>query len=202
MTNIEPSGGSVVLRRIEINLDTDIGAAFVTDCVRHIEGLISAEQLRKKYELDDIRWAGLAENEALQRLVGAQKERRIRNGEAARERAQFLLVDAVGVVGEIVRDPSTPVRSRIEGARELRATAAIGAEANTPAGERERFTIRIDLSAGGRKDNVIVRTFDKPLTPVQDENEPLRDENKSMKLIEPAHDETEDDYEPEWYGDV
>jgi hypothetical protein len=47
MASIEPSGGSVVLRSIKIDLNSEIGHAFVTDCVRFIEGLITEEQLRK-----------------------------------------------------------------------------------------------------------------------------------------------------------
>jgi hypothetical protein len=74
----------------------------------------------------------------------------------------------------------------------LRQIAAVASETNRPADERERFTIRIDLSAGGKKDNVIVRTFDIPLTLAHDENEPL----KLLKTIEPTRDEeTNDEYE-------
>ena len=51
-------------------------------------------------------------------------------------------------------DSSASPRHRIEAARELRQTAAIGSEAATPTAER--FSIRIDLTAGGNKDDVIV----------------------------------------------
>jgi hypothetical protein len=40
---------------------------------------------------------------------------RILNCEAASEKAAHLLVEAVGVVGDIVRDPATPVRTRVRG---------------------------------------------------------------------------------------
>ena len=125
MASIEPSGGSVVLRSIKIDLNSEIGHAFVTDCVRFIEGLITEEQLRKKYALDDIGWRVLSENEELQRLVGAQKEKRIRNGEAAREKAAHLFVEAPTVLGDILRDPTNSPRHRVDAIRELRACAGV-----------------------------------------------------------------------------
>jgi hypothetical protein len=54
-TDITPSGGHVTLRSHTIALDSDIGAAFITDCVRRVENLLTAEQLKRKYELDDER---------------------------------------------------------------------------------------------------------------------------------------------------
>jgi hypothetical protein len=57
------------------------------------------------------------------------------------------------VLSDILNDHTASARHRIESARELRQTAAIGSE-TAPIGER--YTIRIDLSAGGDKDDVIV----------------------------------------------
>jgi hypothetical protein len=144
MANIdEPSGGSVVLRNVTIALDSDIGHAFTVDCCRFVEGLVTEEQLRKKYLLDDAQWRGLAENEELQRLVGAQKERRIYNGEAAREKAAHLFVTAPDVLGGILADNTALPKHRIDAARELRAVASVGPEIAAP--DRERFTIHINL---------------------------------------------------------
>ena len=146
--------GSVVLRGIKIGLDTDIGAGFVTDCTRHVEELVSAEQLKTKYQLTEEAWRQLADNEPLQRAVERQKEFRIRRGEAAKEKAQHLFVTAPSVLSNILNDSTASPRHRIEAARELRQTAAIGSEAATPTAER--FIIRIDLTAGGNEDDVIV----------------------------------------------
>jgi hypothetical protein len=54
MTNAigHPLNGSVVLRGVKVDLIGDIGTGFVLDCTRHIESLLTAEQLRKKYQLD------------------------------------------------------------------------------------------------------------------------------------------------------
>src|SRR5215472_7094296 len=146
--------GSVILRGIKIDLDTDIGHGFVVDCTRHVEELVGAEQLKAKYQLTEEAWRQLADNEPLQQAVERAKERRIRSGEAAREKAQHLFLTAPGVLSTILHDSAASPRHRIEAARELRQTAAIGSEDATPTAER--FSIRIDLTAGGNKDDVIV----------------------------------------------
>jgi len=137
--------GSVVLRGIKIDLDTDIGNGFVIDCTRHVEELVSAEQLKAKYQLTEEAWRQLADNEPLQQAVERAKERRIRSGEAAREKAQHLFVTAPSVLSNILNDSTASPRHRIEAARELRQTAAVGSEAATPTAER--YTISIILSA-------------------------------------------------------
>jgi hypothetical protein len=177
----EPSSGSVVLRSIKIDLNSDIGAAFTVDCCRFIEGLISEEALRKKFELDDAAWQGLSENEELQRLVGAQKEKRIRNGEAAREKAAHLFVEAPTVLGDILRDPTNSPRHRVDAIRELRACAGVGSE-NKPADEREH--IHISINFGTSK----VR-LDAPMKTIKPEREPL--------TIEKGDEEYEGEYERE-----
>ena len=146
--------GSVVLRGIKIELDTDIGTGFTLDCCRHVEDLVTAEQLKAKYQLDETAWRQLAGNEPLQRAIERQRERRVRSGEAAKEKAQHLFLTAPGVLSSILNDSAASPRHRIEAARELRQTAAIGSEAATPIADR--FVIRIDLTAGGNPDDVIV----------------------------------------------
>ena len=146
--------GSVVLRGVEIDLDSDIGNGFVLDCTRHVEELISAEQLKAKYRLTEEAWRQLAGNEPLQYAVERLRERRTRSGQAAKEAAQHLFLTAPGVLSNILNDSAALPRHRIEAARELRQTAAIGSEAATPIAER--FVIKIDLTAGGNPDDVIV----------------------------------------------
>jgi hypothetical protein len=150
--------GSVVLRGVEMGLDTDIGQGFALDCARYCEGLITEDEIKSKYGLDDSKWARLADNEPLQRAVQREKQHRIANGAAARERAQLLFVQAPNVLGEILNDTSTSPRHRIEAARELRQVAEGGSGATS--GSSERFIIRIDLTAGGGE----VIEFNKPGT--------------------------------------
>src|SRR6516164_10568739 len=139
------SDGTVILRGVTVEVDSDVGQAFTADCVRFVEGIVTEEQLRKKYDLDDDGWRQLASHDALQRAVGTVKERRIRSGQAAQEKAAHLFVSCPDVLGGIVNDTGAPARSRIEAIRELRQVATAGSGANTPADDRERFTIRINF---------------------------------------------------------
>ena len=164
--------GSVILRGVKIDLDTDIGAGFTLDCCRHIEDLLTAEQLKTKYQLSEAAWRQLADNAPLQQAIERQRLHRVRSGECAKERAQFLFLTAPAVLSNILNDTTASPRHRIEAARELRQTAAVGSEAATPAAS-ERFIIRIDLTAGGNKDDVIL--IDKPLAIERKEEEPGKD---------------------------
>jgi hypothetical protein len=160
MPRSDARNGSVILRGVEIDLDSDIGAGFILDCARQVEDLISPEQLKAKYQLSEKAWRQLADNEPLQLALERARERRVRSGEAAREKAQHLFVTAPDVLSNILNDSSASPRHRIEAARELRQTAAVGSEAAKPAAS-DRFIIRIDLTADGNKDDVIL--IDRPL---------------------------------------
>lgn len=115
---------------------------FITDCARYAEGLLSEQDVKKKHHFDDDTWARLGEDDALVEAIEAEKERRIRNGETARERAQKLYAQAPDVLGGIMHDDGASPRHRIESARELRQIAANGPEA-APASDR--FQIIINL---------------------------------------------------------
>ena len=149
--------GSVVLRGIEIDLDSDIGCGFIVDCCRFCEGLFAEDKIKSKYGLTDSAWARLANNELLVRAVETEKARRVRDGTAAREKAQWLFVQAPDVLGNILNDTTASPRHRIEAARELRQVATGGAESTPATGDR--VIIRIDLTAGGGE----VIEFDKAL---------------------------------------
>ena len=170
MASIEPSGGSVVLRGIEIDLASDVGMAFTMDCCRFIEGLVTEEVLSKKFELDDAAWRQLETNEPLQRAVGAQKEKRVRSGEAAREKAAHLFLAAPDVLSTIMTDATASPRHRVDACRELRATAQVGSE-NKPADERERFVINISFGK-----QTLHRDIE--LKPIASEREPLAIESE------------------------
>jgi hypothetical protein len=70
-----------------------------------------------------------------------------------RERAQALVVEACGVLGEIMRDAGASPKHRIDASKALDAFADNGPQAPPAA---DRFVIRIDLTAGGNKDDVIL----------------------------------------------
>jgi hypothetical protein len=150
-----PGAGTVVLCGSAVNLDSEVGCDFIKHCARNIEGLLSESELRTKYQLSDEDWAGLARNERLLNAVRTEVDRRIANGECAREAAQRHHAKAPSVLNEILRNETISPRHRIEAAKELRQVAA-GAREDISKGER--FVISIDL--GG--DNRIIKEFDRP----------------------------------------
>jgi hypothetical protein len=165
MTNAigHPISGSVTLRGVTIDINSDIGTGFVLDAVRHIEDLMSAEQLRAKYQLDEEVWRSLATNEPLQYAIERAKERRIRSGDAAREKAQHLFTAAPGILSNIMKNDNAPARNRVDAIRELRQCAGVG-ETTTP-GTSDRVSIVINLGADER---LIIDQPKKPSSPWPD----------------------------------
>jgi predicted DNA-binding transcriptional regulator AlpA len=137
------SSGTVVLRGVTVALDTDVGQAFVIDCARNTEGLILDAEIMSKYGLSDRDWERLAGNKPLLQAVGEERERRIANGDAAREGAQRHFAKAPTVLGDILTDNLVSPRHRIEAAKELRQAAGNGPDAKPGTGEK--FIITINL---------------------------------------------------------
>src|SRR5215472_11296747 len=128
-TSITKSDDAVViLRGISIPLASDVGGAFITDCSRNRERLVSDNQICEKYGLSLNAWAEIAQNKAVRLAVNAEHERRIRSGVAAQESAAKLFSEAPEVLGKILHNEQASPRHRIEAAKELRATANTGAD--------------------------------------------------------------------------
>jgi hypothetical protein len=118
---------------------------FIVDLARYAEGSLTEQQVKKKYRFDDETWLRLGEDDTLVERIENEKIRRVRDGSAARERAQQIFATAPGVLGDILNDDGASPRHRIESAKELRQIAANGPEAKTPA---DRFVITINLGGG------------------------------------------------------
>src|SRR5262245_22918624 len=151
-------GATVVLRGISIPLESDVGGASISDCARNRERIFGDSQLCEKFGLTPEALAEIGRNPAVRLAVNAEHERRLRNGDAAREAAAKLFADAPQVLGQILKSESASPRHRIEAARELRATANTGAERTGD--QAERVVIHIDLGA----DQKLV--FDKQVAPL------------------------------------
>jgi len=156
--------GSVVLGGVAVSLGSDVATDFTTDTARHLEGLLPEKDLRTKYELSDDEWSRLAGNEQLLRAVRAELDRRITNGEAAREAAQKYFVRAPGILDTIMENDTISPRHRIEAIKELR-QAAGGARENAATGER--FLITIDLG----EDRPLVKEVNLPVRVPDDQGE-------------------------------
>ena len=148
---------SIRLRGVTVLLKTEIAHAFIADCARNTEGLLSDGDIKGKWALSDEYWVGLAANAPLLAAVRAERERRILSGDAAREAAQRYFAKAPTVLGDILTDNQVSPRHRIEAARELRQVA--GDEPDTASGAGEKFVITINLGA----DEKLV--FEKEIAP-------------------------------------
>lgn len=147
--------GSVHVRGTEVGLDSEPAKTFITDCSRNIEGLLSDREIRETWGLDEGEWTGLAANTRLLNAIKAERERRIRSGEAAREAAQQHFAKAPSILNDIMQNDTIPPRHRIEAAKELR-QAAGGDRENMGAGEK--FVIVIDLG----EDYRLTKEFNQP----------------------------------------
>ena len=140
---IAGDAGTVILRGVTVALDSEVGQAFVIDCARNTEGLMADHEIKAKYELSDQDWERLAGNTPVLHAVRAERERRIRNGDVAREVAQRHFAKASTVLGDILTDNLVPPRHRIEAAKELRQVAGNGPDAKPGTGDK--FIITINL---------------------------------------------------------
>src|SRR5262245_57790992 len=119
---------TVTLRGVQVPLNSDIGGAFVTDCARNRERLFSDDQLQEKYDIDPSDWNDIIKNKPLRLAINSECERRMLNGDGAREAAAKQFTKAPAVLGGILEDQGASPRHRIEAAKELRATARAGDE--------------------------------------------------------------------------
>jgi hypothetical protein len=151
-----------------INLDTDLGRSFVTDCTRAGEALISDDEVQEKYDLSPADWAAVTKDRALERAIRDERDRRVRNGTAARESAARFFVKGPAILDQIASDVQSNARHKIDAIRELRATAT-GSGDGDPASPSEKFSIVINLGAD-------VERYEFDITP--DKARPLDPEDK------------------------
>lgn len=149
--------GDIVNLHTPIDLASDAGHAFVIDATRAGEGLITDQELQQKYELSPVDWQNFIKDRELGRAIRDERDRRVRNGSAAREAAAKAFVRAPGILDQIMSAAQSNPRHKIDAIRELRATAA-GSD-DSPASRGEVFSIVINLGADG-SDHIERHEFD------------------------------------------
>jgi hypothetical protein len=127
------------------------------DLARYCDGIVTEQNVRKKHRLAESDWEHLGSDEAFIEAIKRCREARVRSGATARERAQKIFTETPDVLGQILKDDEASSRHRIEAAREIRAVAATGPDAQPTTAEH--FVIRIDLGA----DQVL--RIDQPIRP-------------------------------------
>jgi hypothetical protein len=161
---------------------------FVVDLCRYSEGVLTEQQVRKKYHLlgEDV-WQELGRDDSLIEKVEAEKLRRIRDGSCKRERAQQLVIDAPRVLGDIMSDPAANNRHRVDAIKTLDSIATPPAQ--VAAADSSRFVITINLSADSATNSETdVIHFDKPIAIGTDDTDHPNDTvvaipTKEMKKI-------------------
>lgn len=147
--------GSVRVRGVNVGLDSEPAKTFVTECARNIEGLRSEREIKEAWGIDEGEWTALADNAPVLKAIKAERERRIRSGDAAREAAQQHFAKAPSILSDIMQNDAISPRHRIEAAKELRQVA--GADRDGAA-TGEKFVIVIDLG----EDHRLVKEFNRP----------------------------------------
>jgi hypothetical protein len=137
--------GEIINLRTPIDINTEAGHAFVVDATRAAEGLITDKELSEKYELSPADWRAIMKDKALGNAVRAERERRVRTGQAVKEAAAKHLVKGPGILDEIMSGENSHPKHKIEAYKELRNTASVGADAEGRSGDR--FIITINLGA-------------------------------------------------------
>jgi hypothetical protein len=138
------AGGSVVISGEAIPLDTNMGVAFIADCSRYLEGVLTEDDVRSHWRLSAAEWAGIEANHQLQEAVQRALRQRVENGAAAQDLARFAYPEVIRALANMANGELLSPRHRIEAARELRAVAGVPKDAPGPA---DRVTIII--STGG-----------------------------------------------------
>ena len=156
--------GDIIQLRSPIDPNTDAGRAFVVDATRAGEGLITDKELQEKYDLSPADWQNVIKDTALGRAIRDERDRRVRNGTAARESAAKHFVKAPTILAGIMESVSSNPRHVIEAAKEIRQVAAGNSDDHPSKGEM--FSIVINLGS----DHVERHEFDVTPKPQPDLN--------------------------------
>src|SRR5262249_7973936 len=95
---------TVVLRGVSVPLNGAVGQGCISDCARNRERIFSDAQLQEKYDIDPSDWNDIIKNKPLRLAINSECERRMLNGDGAREAAAKQFVKAPEVLGGILED--------------------------------------------------------------------------------------------------
>jgi hypothetical protein len=141
MNMIEPAGGSVCLRGVQVPLESDVGREFIISCARNWERLLTDADLCERFlTLEQYQASGA--NKALVRAVQLEHERRVRRGITAQELAAKEFIAAPRILGSIMENATNNPRHRIDAANSLR-QAALGSDSENKAPTESSRSISI-----------------------------------------------------------
>ena len=163
---------TVVLGGVEVELTSSVGQQFVTDCVSCAESLMTDKELVASYAISPADWSNISNDAALGRAIRAERDRRVRNGTAAREMASKHFVKAPTILDRIMTDEDANMRHRIDAVKEMRAIATPPENRNNQP-DAGRFVIQINI--GGES-----HVYNKSIAPTPNDVPP----DEQLKLPE------------------
>jgi hypothetical protein len=108
---------------------------------------LTKQQVKKKYHYTDADWEKYGNDETLLEAIELEKVRRIRSGQAKREKAQQHIVKGPDVLEKIMSDPEANARHVVDAVKALDALADPGPQPALPA---DKFIIHIDLTGDAK----------------------------------------------------
>jgi hypothetical protein len=150
--------------------------AFVEDLARFASGVVSEEQVRRKYHLlTEEAWVALAKDDALCERIEEEKVRRVRDGSLKRELAQNHIVAAPGILNSLMIDSRQSAKHRIDAVARLDALADPGSQRAHDDVDRVRVVINLtaDTKAKDQEINPAdILVIDTSLRPQTDDATP------------------------------
>jgi hypothetical protein len=140
---------SVLVAGDRLALNSEVGRALIEDIARYTEGLLDDEGLCGTWGISPGELTALKNHQDVFEAVRATKRRREQDGSAAREAGRKAFLKAPRVLEQILDDPYSPTRAKIEASRELRAVAGFSPE--QAADVSQSFHVTINLGAGDIK---------------------------------------------------
>jgi hypothetical protein len=131
----------------------------VEDLCRYSESVLTEAQVRKRHKLTESDLLAMGEDDDLVRKIDDRKIRRVRDGSCKRELAALHVVRGPQVLANILDDPSTHAKHKVDAIKTLDHLATPPGQVG--AADSSRFVIQINLGsdANGRE---IIETYDKP----------------------------------------
>src|SRR5262245_20396260 len=135
-------GDIVDLRGQPISPHGDTGSDLTVALARFAEGLLTKDDIKRRFGFSDAVWESLGSDEKFIAAVREESLRRMRDGSTKREKAQQAVMRAPDVLSGIMLDASVSPKHRIDSAKVLDTFAA-----NNPgaAPAAERFVIQINI---------------------------------------------------------
>ena len=91
----------------------------ISDLSRYSLGILSQQQIRKKYRFSEAVWERLADDDELVRVIELETTRRERSGESKRELAQKHIIRGPAALAAIMDSPKASDKHKVDAIKAL-----------------------------------------------------------------------------------